>query len=293
MGEDVTDMDSSKLDGLIERQQRRGIDIRPTLLRMLTDVYVSRPDHSVQERTDYVGFALKLIAEVDPATCATVARLLHGHPDAPGAVLDRLEERARVVPDAGIDAGNDPDIAPARRFFVASADERRSILAAFDTVDHGPPPARQPASDTILSLERSALAGHPGDFIRELERALELPRETAERIVNDLGGEPMVAAARALGMPLAVLQRVLMFLNPAVGHSVRRVYDLSALYEDVTPAAARRLVAAWSTAGTIDRVAPATAREYRDDGSLRAVATARPAEHAPQAMPQRRLQRSS
>jgi hypothetical protein len=283
-------MDSSKLDGLIERQQRRGIDIRPTLLRMLTDVYVSRPHHGEQERAEYVGFALKLIPEVDAATCATVARLLDDHPDAPGVVLDRLRERAPVVPDAS--AGNDPDIAPARRFFVATAAERRSILAAFDTVAHEPAPARQLPPGTILSLERSALAGHPGDFIRELERALTLPRETTERIVNDLSGEPMVVAARALGMPLAVLQRVLMFLNPAVGHSVRRVYDLSALYEDVTPAAARRLVAAWGTAGAIDR-AVSPVREHRDDGSLRDVATARPAAHGAQAVSLRRAQRSS
>jgi hypothetical protein len=290
--------DLSKLDSLIERQQRRGVDIRPTLLRMLTDVYVGRRDHTPEDQAQYVGIALKLIEDVDAETRRAVAQLLRDYQAAPRAVLEILSEGGSAT-ESGTSANTtggarpDPDAALGQRFFAADTAERRNILAALDTGGSPPPaPAEKPAP-TVFSLERSALAGHPGDFIRELERALRVPRETAERIVNDVGGEPMVVAARALAMPLAVLQRVLMFLNPAIGHSVRRVYDLSALYEDVTPAAARRLASAWSFASAHGRAATHAAREHHDDGSLRSAATARPSQRRPTASADRRAQRTS
>jgi hypothetical protein len=278
--------DLSKLDSLIERQQRRGVDIRPMLLRMLTDVYVGRRDHTPEDQAQYVGIALKLIEDVDAETRRTVAQLLRAYQATPPAVLEFLSDRESAAGSgitANIAAGPRPDqdAALGQRFFAADTAERRNILAALAAGWSTPQGPAEELTRTVLSLERSALAGHPGDFIRELEWALRLPRETAERIVNDVGGEPMVVAARALAMPLAVLQRVLMFLNPAIGHSVRRVYDLSALYEDVTPAAARRLSAAWSSASAPSRAVTRAAREQRDDGSLRSVATARPSERRP------------
>jgi hypothetical protein len=78
-----------------------------------------------------------------------------------------------------------------------------------------------------------------------LERALGIGRELAERIARDPSGEPIVVAAKALGMNGAVLQRVLLFLNPAVGQSVERVYDLARLFDDLTPVAAERMLAIW------------------------------------------------
>jgi hypothetical protein len=290
--------DLSKLDSLIERQQRRGVDIRPTLLRMLTDVYVGRRDHTPEDQAQYVGIALKLIENVDAETRRTVAQLLRTYQAAPRAVLELLSDPGSAVEadaTANTAGGASPDQENTlgQRFFAAGTAERRAILAALEAGESSPMASAEDLARTVLSLERSALAGHPGDFIRELERALRVPRETAERIVNDVGGEPMVVAARALAMPLAVLQRVLMFLNPAIGHSVRRVYDLSALYEDVTPTAARRLSSAWSSAPTHGRAVTHTAREHHDDGSLRSVATARRSERRLTPPPDRRSQRTS
>jgi hypothetical protein len=290
--------DLSKLDSLIERQQRRGVDIRPTLLRMLTDVYVGRRDHTPEDQAQYVSIALKLIENVDAETRRTVAQLLRTYQAAPRTVLEFLSDPGSTVEAdaaANTTAGPGPDQVNAfgQRFFAAEAAERRAILASLEAGESSPTGPAEDVARTVLSLERSALAGHPGDFIRELEQALRVPRETAERIVNDVGGEPMVVAARALAMPLAVLQRVLMFLNPAIGHSVRRVYDLSALYEDVTPAAARRLTSAWSSAPAQGRAGPRTARAHHDDGSLRSGATARPSERRLTASPDRRAQRTS
>jgi hypothetical protein len=275
-----------KLEELIAREDGRGVDIRSMALRMLTDAYVDAVDLGAEDEAQYVEIASRLIDEVDAATRDTVAARLRACPRVPSALAARLGIGNKVV-DGGDDAN------AAHSFFTADTDGRRRILAALDATEAPPPPADAPRA--IASLEQSALAGHPGEFIRELERTLRLPRETAERIVNDLGGEPMVAAARALGMPLAVLQRILMFLNPAVGHSVRRVYDLSDLYEEVTPTAARRLIAAWRAAKANDRPAvsqPAPGQRSFED-SLRAVASARPSGRQPIVSTSRKTQRTT
>jgi hypothetical protein len=86
-----------------------------------------------------------------------------------------------------------------------------------------------------------------------IERALGIGRALAERIANDHSGEPIVVAAKALGMQAAVLQRILLFLNPAIGQSVERVYDLARLFDDLMPAAAERMVTIWRTAGKRSR----------------------------------------
>ena len=274
-----------KLEEVIAREDGRGVDIRSMALRMLTDAYVDAVDLGPEDEAQYVAIASRLIEEVDAATRETVAARLRACPRVPSALAALL--------DVGNEAADRDGSNDAQRFFAADADERRRILAGLDAAEAPPPPGDAPGA--IASLERSALAGHPGEFIRELERSLRLPRETAERIVNDLGGEPMVVAARALGMPLAVLQRILMFLNPAVGHSVRRVYDLSDLYEEVTPAAARRLIAAWRLAYAGDRPAaspPQSAQRSFED-SLRAAASSRPFGRKPAVATPRKSQRTN
>ena len=50
-------------------------------------------------------------------------------------------------------------------------------------------------------------------------------------------------------MKPAVLQRILLFLNPVVGQSVERVYDLARLYDELTPSAAERMLAIWRQSG--------------------------------------------
>jgi hypothetical protein len=271
----VTSTNLDRIDDLIARQRRRGVDIRPTLLLTLTDVYVGASEPHPDDEARYVEIALRLIGEVDAETRREVARKLVDCPRVPPAFAEQLAELARPrrasspTPLAAVKPADRREAVLARRFLAADASERRRILAELDVTAAPPPPADAPRA--VAALERSALAGHPGEFIRCLEGVLDLPREIAERIVNDLGGEPMVVVARALGMPLAVLQRILMFLNPAIGHSVRRVYDLSDLYEQMTPEAARSLAAAWSPVRAVGRAAPRPTRGYRDDDdSLRA-----------------------
>src|SRR6185312_1019226 len=82
------------LDGLVDLACRDGVDIRPTLLRVLTDLYVQKPSHSAEEETQYVELALRLIEGVDAETRAIVAARLSAYRAAPGAVRERLAAAA-------------------------------------------------------------------------------------------------------------------------------------------------------------------------------------------------------
>ena len=92
-----------------------------------------------------------------------------------------------------------------------------------------------------------------GEFSRILERALGISHALAERVTRDQSGEPLVIAARALGMTAAVLQRILLFLNPLIGQSVERVHDLARLFDDLAPEAAERMLGIWRKTGTQSR----------------------------------------
>src|SRR5450756_1909727 len=79
------------LDSLVDLACRDGVDIRPTLLRVLTDLYVQKPAHSAEEETQYVELARGLIDAVDAATLAIAARRLA---PASSEVIRRLENAA-------------------------------------------------------------------------------------------------------------------------------------------------------------------------------------------------------
>jgi hypothetical protein len=234
------------LDGLVDLACRDGIDIRPTLLRVLTDLYVQKQTHSAEEETQYVELALGLIETVDMPTRAAVVASLSAYPAAPTAILRKLADTESLF---GADHANPKDAKTdelVELFFAAGAEERRLILTNLDAAVK--PAARRPAptaSEVIRRLETAALQRNAGEFSRVLERALGINLELAARVARDHSGEPIVVAARALGMKAAVLQRILLFLNPAIGQSVERVYELSRLFDELTPEAAERMVAIW------------------------------------------------
>lgn len=254
------------LDSLLDLACRDGVDIRPTLLRVITDLYVQKPTHSGEEETQYVELALGLIDAVDAATRATVAARLGSYKSAPQVVLRKL---GAAVPPA-------PDLID--EFFSATAIERRLILTNLSLAE--PPAAANPTpapADTIRRLESAALQHNGREFARLLERALGIAAPLAARIVEDASGEPIVVAAKALGMKAAVLQRILLVLNPEVGQSVERVFNLDLLYDEISPAAAARMVAIWRTAAAPPR--PRHAPLHWDDERSSARAAATPARH--------------
>jgi len=154
------------------------------------------------------------------------------------------EPAARAEPAVGPDASELCDL-----FFAAGPGERRLILIGLEylpILPPGPPSAMQRAD--VWRLESAALQHNTEAVVRDLERALGVSRRQARRIVNDDMGEPIVVAAKAMQLPADVLQRMLLFMNPCVGQSVDRVYELAALYMDITVDAARRLIAIWRDA---------------------------------------------
>jgi hypothetical protein len=328
-------------EGLIDLD-RRGVDIRPTLLRVLTDQYLHRRAHTPDEDRQYTELTLRLLDETDVPTRAAVAARLAAHAGAPRAIILRLardvltvaepilrlspqlapadleviaRERggdyARIIatralpqsaaqphsqpvstptpaaarlslaptprsalpqrePSATSPAGGAADASAQRirqpgikpdieakelcgLFFAANSMERRLILISLEFLPTSPPalPVAMQQTD-IWRFESAALQHKTDAVLRDLERALGVSRKTALRIIEDDMGEPVVAAAKAMELPADVLQRILLFMNPRVGQSVDRVYELAGLYADITVDAARRLVGIWRDADPPD-----------------------------------------
>jgi Uncharacterised protein conserved in bacteria (DUF2336) len=263
-------------DGLMSLSRREGVDIRPTLLRVLTDLYVQADAHSADEARQFIELSSRLIDEVDDATRAAVRARLAVYPATPAAVLRKLGLKPanpdqRPPPARAIDESPPapPEIKPPSEaqlrmqsnlsmqpkdaaeisdmFLRANARERALILHDLkDTPLRASariPTAR--AARAIETLEMAAFAADVENFALELGETLILPSRLATELVNDPGGEPLACAMKALDMPSPVFQRVLLFLKPEFGHSVATVYRLSRLYDRLSERSALIMLAAW------------------------------------------------
>ena len=300
------------LDGLMTLSRREGVDIRPTLLRVLTDLYVQASKHSTDEERQFVELTSRLIDQVDDATRAAVRARLAIYPNAPAEILGKLGLRpfnpGHSVPLARQIAS--PPVAPAQPsplseaqlrmqanlsmqpkdaaeihdlFFRASGSERVLILHNLAETPLRAaariPAAR--ASRAVETLEMAAFATDIENFALEIGETLILPARMATQIVNDPGGEPLACAARALDMPSPVFQRVLLFLKPEIGTSVHQVYRLSRLYDHLSERSALVMLAAWR--GSTMAVTRAKYRPtLHDDERHRARILHAPARPAPQ-----------
>src|SRR5580704_4687088 len=78
------------LNGLTDIGMRGGVDMRPTLLRVLTDLYVQKLTHTPDEERHYTELALRLLEAVDMPTRAAVATRLARHLSPPARVIQFL-----------------------------------------------------------------------------------------------------------------------------------------------------------------------------------------------------------
>jgi hypothetical protein len=276
----ATAIDKKNLLGLADRP---GNDIRARLLLALTALYVERATHTEEERLQYAELAQRLIDVVDETTRAAVAGILREHPTAPIEISRQFSqnaspaanpaaaESARMTaidrtpaPETAASAHNSLDPAdtldPAEwgeAFFAATAAARHDLLAliARKREPHSEAPVQDIAPADYERLDAAVLQGRIGEFIRAFERLLDLPRGLCERIINDPAGEPIVVAAVAVHMPIAILQRILLLVNPAVGHSVERVFELTNLAYDLDRGAAIALLASWRDRARRDEAA--------------------------------------
>ena len=271
----------SGFDGLMNLSHREGVDIRPTLLRVLADLYVQTTTHSEQEARQFVELTSRLIDQVDDATRAAVRARLAVYPATPAPVLkqlglkpsvpDQREPLAREIPPhliPGIAAAQEPAETPheaplrmaaklsmqpkdaaeiSSLFFGAGSSERALILHNLSEtpLKASPRVPAQRAQRSIEALEMAAFVADVENFTLELGETLILPWKIATQVVNDPTGEPLACAAKALGMPSPVYQRVLLFLKPEIGTSVHTVYRLSRLYDVLNEQSALIMLAAW------------------------------------------------
>src|SRR5262245_66504248 len=100
-----------------------------------------------------------------------------------------------------------------RNFFIATAPERRLILINLEYALFIPTPSFPSIVRTdIWRLEAAAL--HKAETLtRELERLSGVSQSQARRIINDELGEPIVITAKAINLPKARLQRLLLVLS--------------------------------------------------------------------------------
>jgi uncharacterized protein (DUF2336 family) len=78
------------LEELVDLGSGNQVDMRPTLLRVLTDLYLQRPAHTAEDERYYTELALRLIEATDLAARAALAERLASYPSAPHAVIERL-----------------------------------------------------------------------------------------------------------------------------------------------------------------------------------------------------------
>ena len=256
--------------------RREGVDIRPTLLRVLTDLYVQADAHSSDEERQFVELTSRLIDHVDDATRAAVRARLSIYPATPAAVLTRLGLKptasdrrvplAREIPappavaapvrtpsEAELRMASNLSMQPKdaaeinEMFNRANAGERALMLHNLQQTPLRAsariPVAR--ARRAVGALEMAAFNADVENYTLELGETLILPWRVATSVVNDPGGEPLACAARALEMPSPVFQRVLLFLKPEIGSSVHSVYRLSRLYDRLSERSALIMLAAW------------------------------------------------
>src|SRR5271165_4480100 len=97
------------LDNLSLPGSRDGVDMRPTLIRVLTDLYVQKLSHSHEEKRHYTELALRLLDSVDAQTRHAVAARLARHLSPPVRVMVKL---AADLPDIAVLVRSHPVLQP-------------------------------------------------------------------------------------------------------------------------------------------------------------------------------------
>lgn len=306
----------SGIEALVELARRDRAEMRPVLLRVLSDLYVQERSHTPSEQARFAELACRLLdgvelpvrisiserladcADLPPAVAVKLARdefeaaapilrrspaldeaALHAildqnwplHTEAiaaraalPASVAKRLALKpsgaesettpSKTAPQAAATAAETDaalTLVLARRYLAADSAERRTIAAALSICPAAGDEGRLRRIERSLreKLESAALRHRSGEFVALMHDRTGIGRETARRIVADPSGEALAVYCRAAGMPFSAASRILLFLNPGSGRSIEPVMKLAGFYDELAPAIARRLAAAWASLG--------------------------------------------
>jgi AraC-like DNA-binding protein len=279
-------------------------DMRPTLLRVLTELYVQKPTHTADEERHYTELALRLLDAADIGTRAAVAQRLAHYTSPPRRVLERLAaerpirngqrqplwlDGSTMLNDAGaVPMAVDIAITLNELFFAANPDERHLILLNLDVIAPFPAGRMKLSREDSLGgrLEAAVLSRNREAFAQHLAQALHISRSQARRVADDDLGEPIVAAAKALNIRRGALYRILLFVN--IGCSVARVQALTELHHELPVQTAEHMVAIWQTLPKVDRPAGQHQPMLWSDDSTRPRTISSIAHHADFSPPEKR-----
>src|SRR5215470_12177799 len=157
-------------DGLMTLSRREGVDIRPTLLRVLTDLYVQARSHSPDEERQFVELTSRLIEQVDDATRAAVRARLAIYPGTPLKTMILL----------GLKPAHPGDRVPLAEIPAAPAPES--------------PAPRQPTEAELRLASR--LSMQPNDAAEISELFFSAGGSERAAILYNLNDTPLKASAR-------------------------------------------------------------------------------------------------
>jgi uncharacterized protein (DUF2336 family) len=89
------------LHGLVAVATEEGLDMKPVLFRVLTDLYIATENHSTDEISQFRDIASALAEQVDPDTAMVVAHKLasyvHTPPEVGRALIERGDNASRLI----------------------------------------------------------------------------------------------------------------------------------------------------------------------------------------------------
>lgn len=209
-------MESASLSSLIHLSRlgsRGGVDMRPTLLRVLTDLYVQKLTHTPDEERHYTELALRLLDAVDVPTRAAVAARLVRQLSPPARVIDKL---AADLPEVAAVIRARPPVqrkpeqrkpqsseAPPQPRAEPAAAARQTEIPASEDRPPAADPAPQPdeiAADMAIDLNDMFFAANAEErrlILLNLEIAVPTPASQAQRPYDAAVGRQLEAAALA------------------------------------------------------------------------------------------------
>jgi uncharacterized protein (DUF2336 family) len=144
------------LDGLVQLGNRDNIDISPTLLRVLTDLYVSKPRHTADEERQYTELVLRLIAVVDVSARHRLAQRLASYGAAPAPVLRRLACDVIAVAEPILRQSRVLSTAELRAIAQQAGSGHMAALAARGDLEPQPQDAILPIADLFAGSRAAA-----------------------------------------------------------------------------------------------------------------------------------------
>jgi hypothetical protein len=220
----------SRLDGVAGLGVRSGADMRPTLLRILTDLYVQKLRHAPEEERHYSELALRLLDGVDVATRAAVAGKLARHLSPPPAVLQHL---SRDIAEVAAPLRAHPLLQPPAPAQATALQPPLTHVSASGTEDDAAD-ADEPLADVIPAVDPS-IAGELNEMFFAADanerRLILLSLDIVAPLPEDIGlardpsvGQRLEAAVLARGRE-DFAQHLVRALRIPRGQARRIVHD--------------------------------------------------------------------